>query len=166
MPDYLQESDEETPKGQLSNLDLVNLCDAFPYPGDQAYHLVTGRAVKVLIEGFGRTAFGFIPRIIAEKIHQTDPTSWKLNPTLPAVITLIAGPDEPARSAAIAKTLDIAREGRVFDILRIWRNELYPVYGPDGELVLKYERAACGLFGFVSYGVVRHTSYSRYKHTH
>jgi Domain of unknown function (DUF4743) len=160
MSDF-QGSDKKMPSdGQLSNLELVNLCDAFPYPGDPAYHLLTGRAVKVLIEGFGRTTFGMIPSLIAEKIHHTDPTSWRLSPDLPATLTLIAGPDEQARSAAIAKTLDIAREGHVFDILQAWRNELYPVYGPNGELVLKYERAACGLFGFVTYGVVRNTSYS------
>jgi isopentenyldiphosphate isomerase len=154
MPDPFFRFKTSVPSGRLSYLDLVNLCDSFPYPGQPAYHIVTGQAVKLRIAGYNRVTFGMMPRSVAEKIHRMDPTSWRLDWTSNGTITLTAGPDEPTRSTAIAKTLTLAREANVFEILEGWRNELYPVYGPDGELVLKYERAACGLFGFITYGVV------------
>lgn len=55
-----------------------------------------------------------------------------------------------------------ARDEGKFRVLRGWRNELYPVYGPDGELLLDIERAASPLFGVVTYGV-HMTAYVRAK---
>jgi Domain of unknown function (DUF4743) len=34
-----------------------------------------------------------------------------------------------------------------------WRNELYPVYGANGEVLFAMERGATPLFGVVTYGV-------------
>lgn len=34
-----------------------------------------------------------------------------------------------------------------------WRNELYPVYGANGEILFAMERGATPLFGVVTYGV-------------
>ncbi len=45
------------------------------------------------------------------------------------------------------------RETSHFQILKGWRNELYPVYGPDGDLLFNIERSASPLFGVVTYGV-------------
>ncbi|KAK1148861.1 hypothetical protein N8T08_008746 [Aspergillus melleus] len=40
-----------------------------------------------------------------------------------------------------------------FSILKGWRNETFPVYGPKGEILLEIERAGSALFGIVTYGV-------------
>jgi 8-oxo-dGTP pyrophosphatase MutT (NUDIX family) len=40
-----------------------------------------------------------------------------------------------------------------FKVLDGWRGELYPVYGPRGDLVFSIERSASPLFGVVTYGV-------------
>lgn len=38
-------------------------------------------------------------------------------------------------------------------ILKGWRNETFPVYGPGGEMLLEIERSGSALFGVVTYGV-------------
>lgn len=45
------------------------------------------------------------------------------------------------------------REKKIFKILDGWRNERFPIYGPQKELLLNMERAATALFGVVTYGV-------------
>jgi hypothetical protein len=44
-------------------------------------------------------------------------------------------------------------EKQCFSILKGWRDETFPVFGPDHEVVLHIERCACPLFGVVTYGV-------------
>ena len=39
------------------------------------------------------------------------------------------------------------------EVLKGWRNEMYPIYAPGGEFLLEMERAASSLFGIVTYGV-------------
>jgi hypothetical protein len=62
-------------------------------------------------------------------------------------------PNEAERSKVVAATAAYLRDNKVFDILSGWRNELYPVYGPKGELLFSIERAASPLFGIATYGV-------------
>jgi isopentenyldiphosphate isomerase len=45
------------------------------------------------------------------------------------------------------------RETGHFKVLDKWRSELYPVYGPGGELIFTMERSASPLFGVVTYAV-------------
>lgn len=61
-------------------------------------------------------------------------------------------PTEEERSAKVAAVTDHWRENETFRILQGWRNELYPVYGPDNTLLYSVERTAAALFGIVSYG--------------
>lgn len=76
--------------------------------------------------------------------------------------TAAANPDtEPSsthataaeRSAAIASTAAAMQATGAFEVLKGWRNELYAVYGAEGELLFDIERAASPLFGVVTYGV-------------
>lgn len=66
-----------------------------------------------------------------------------------------SGPQSAAeyRTKVLADYLQALRERNEFEILRGWRNELYPVYGPKGELLFSMERSASALFGIVTYGV-------------
>ena len=57
-------------------------------------------------------------------------------------------------SKLMEEVVNKARAEKIFKVLAGWRNELYPVYGPDrGFTVLNIERAASALFGIVTYGV-------------
>ncbi len=60
---------------------------------------------------------------------------------------------EPERTALVAKLTAAWRKDDKFRILKGWRDELWPVYGRDNELLYSMERAAVGLFGSMRYGV-------------
>lgn len=62
-------------------------------------------------------------------------------------------PTEAERSNAVAETCAYWRENKTFDVLAGWRNELYPVYGSENELLWNVERSASPLFGVLTYGV-------------
>lgn len=59
---------------------------------------------------------------------------------------------EKERSEWVALTTAYWRENKAFEILEGWRNELYPVYGPNNELLYSVERTAAALLGVVMYG--------------
>ena len=82
------------------------------------------------------------------------PDCWAIDSTN-RTVTLITPPDATPnlRSELVAKTIGEAVERKTFTILEGWRDELYPVYGPNGEFLLELERCASSLFGIVSYGV-------------
>lgn len=57
------------------------------------------------------------------------------------------------RNKVLAQYLQGLREKKAFQVLSGWRNELYPIYGPNRELILSMERSASALFGIITYGV-------------
>lgn len=61
--------------------------------------------------------------------------------------------DEPERTRRVAELSNYWREKETFKLLRGWRDELWPVYGRNGELLFSMERAAIGLLGTMRYGV-------------
>jgi 8-oxo-dGTP pyrophosphatase MutT (NUDIX family) len=63
------------------------------------------------------------------------------------------GDAEKDCSTALAQFLQEVREKKVFGVLDGWRNELYPIYGPNRQLLFSIERSATNLFGVVTYGV-------------
>ena len=71
-------------------------------------------------------------------------------------IAIGGGATAAERSAAMAATLAHWRAQGTFGVVagpRAWRDELYAVYSPPGELFLTMERAGAALFGVVTYGV-------------
>ena len=65
----------------------------------------------------------------------------------------LCGHGEEERSSNIAAITSTWRSQGRFAVLKGWRNELYPVYGADQELLFSIERAASALFGVITYGV-------------
>jgi 8-oxo-dGTP pyrophosphatase MutT (NUDIX family) len=61
--------------------------------------------------------------------------------------------DLESRSRILAQYLQEVREKQIFDVLTGWRNEEYPIYGPNRKLVLSMERSVTPLLGVVTYGV-------------
>ena len=147
--------------GPKSNLDLVNECDNFPYYQTDTRlfmaHINTyyGLYVKDLPE----TELGYVlPSVAAVFKGLPD---WKLDDKA-RTLTLLTGGNEEERSKAVAMTCQALRGTGHFRVLRGWRNELYPVYGPNRELLFSIERSASALFGIVTYGC-HMTAYTRSK---
>ncbi|GAQ09601.1 uncharacterized protein YJR142W [Aspergillus lentulus] len=137
-----------------SYLELVNECDKFPYyedsPTSYAAHLKNFHAFKV--SGCD-AVLGYILNSVVEKFYWPE-DCWSIDSTN-RTVTLVTPPNATAdqRSQLVAETLrEVVKRG-TFDILKGWRNELYPVYGPGGEFLLEMERSASPLFGIVSYGI-------------
>lgn len=65
----------------------------------------------------------------------------------------ICGDTFEERAANAASLAMLWRTRGTFKVLRAWRDELYPVYGPGRELLYNIERAASPLLGIIRYGV-------------
>ena len=79
------------------------------------------------------------------------PDYWVVDHTKKTV--LLRGSTLQERDDNVAKTLAMARESASFKVLKGWRNELYPVYGPDRKVLVNIERAGSALFGIMIYGI-------------
>lgn len=62
-------------------------------------------------------------------------------------------PTEPERTARLGAIAAHFRSNKTFKLLEGWRDEVWPVFGRNGELLFSMERAAMGLIGTMRYGV-------------
>jgi len=141
-----------------SNLDLVNECDNFPYyfNDPDAFNTTLKGYYHFMLEGCG-ACLGYMPSNIAASMPLSK--HWQLDEDNRRLIfqprddrgAPIKGLEE--RNKVLAEYLQGVRENKVFGVLSGWRNELYPIYGPDKTLLLSMERSATPLFGVVTYGV-------------
>jgi 8-oxo-dGTP pyrophosphatase MutT (NUDIX family) len=70
-----------------------------------------------------------------------------------AQVCLFQQSTEAERSERAAATAAYLRDQKVLRVLSGWRDELYPVYGLNNELLYNIERTATPLLGVVTYGV-------------
>ncbi|KAL4779206.1 NUDIX hydrolase domain-like protein [Aspergillus varians] len=135
-----------------SNLDLVQECDRFPYYQDDpaAYKIHMKKYYSFQVKECD-SILGYILNDVVDRFDWPA-ESWVIDPTN-RTVTLIAGPTPAERNQAVAQTLEKAVKQDSFVVLQGWRNEMYPVFGPNGEFLLEMERAASPLFGIVSYGI-------------
>ncbi|KAI9836670.1 MAG: hypothetical protein M1819_001306 [Sarea resinae] len=130
-----------------SNLDLVEECDSFPYQHSNP----TAYASYYLFKVRGcNSPLGYILASTADNFQGFP--GWEVDHNT-HVLTLVHGSTAQERSKVVARTAETLRQMDKFQILRGWRNELFPVYGMMGELLFDVERAASPLLGIVSYGV-------------
>ncbi|KAK2599016.1 hypothetical protein QQS21_005551 [Conoideocrella luteorostrata] len=137
-----------------SNLDIVKVADAFPYPADSPTDQLQklGSYFHFRIATHPGVTLGYVPPSIA--LTFAGLPDWALNPDCsPRTLTLVGGHDEPTRTAMLEKTTSGMRATGHFKNLEKWRDELFPVYGPEEELLFSIERSATPLFGVVTYGV-------------
>ncbi|KAF2703209.1 thiamine pyrophosphokinase [Pleomassaria siparia CBS 279.74] len=134
----------------ISNLDLINDCDGFPYyqadPDLYAASVCTYFELRVQDHDY---AVGYMLPSVVEVFREVP--SWTIDDE-DRILTL-AGKTTEERSAAIKTTLEALRMTGHFKVLEKWRDELYPVYGRNKELLFNVERCASPLFGVVTYGV-------------
>ncbi|KAG4418707.1 hypothetical protein IFR04_008152 [Cadophora malorum] len=136
-----------------SNLDLVNECDVFPYPSTPE-HTSLLSTLYTLLSSSG-TPIGYLTEPVFTALAKTP---IKIKGELEVsrtnrTILAFQQASEPERSAAVAATVSHWRSNSTFAVLKGWRDELYPVYGPGNELLFSVERSASCLFGVVTYGV-------------
>jgi 8-oxo-dGTP pyrophosphatase MutT (NUDIX family) len=151
-PISLEEADPEPiPSGPKSNLDLVNECDNFPYyqtnPKLFFAHINTYYALYV--KDYPEAELGYILPSVAEVFRGLP--DWKISDE-DRSLTLVTGSTEEERSKVVEATVRAMHATGHFKVLSKWRDELYPVYGPKGDLLFSMERSASPLFGIVTYG--------------
>ncbi|KAJ5593100.1 NUDIX hydrolase domain-like protein [Penicillium hordei] len=133
-------------------LDIVKECDNFVSCDEPTSRSgVLGKCYTFMVNGCA-AVLGYIPREIVEKIQWSD--SWSIDHHQQTVtLTTLATATVDMRSLVIEDTLKATRKSGVISILESWRDENFPVYGPEGEVLLEIERCASALFGIVTYGV-------------
>ncbi|KAF2083507.1 thiamine pyrophosphokinase-related protein-like protein [Saccharata proteae CBS 121410] len=138
---------------EKSNLDLINDCDNFPYyeTDPHLYDAALDRlyTLQVASDPYNST-LGFVLPLVAETLRGLP--QWTVDDD-EHTLTLKSGRDEAERTIMVAQTTAAMREVGHFQVLKGWRDELFPVFARDGALLFKIERAASALFGVVSYGV-------------
>jgi isopentenyldiphosphate isomerase len=95
---------------------------------------------------------GYIPNAIVGKFYWI-PNDWEID-GVARTVTLMAAPDAaPAvRTGVVSRLLAEAVRRETFDVLKGWRHEMYPIFGPGGQFLLEMERSASPLFGILTYG--------------
>lgn len=132
--------------------------ESFPYAydGGAAKTVSNARYFEFKLAGCS-SCLGYILPHIAERFPLT--SDWDRNSTTQTLTfkpsNVPSDPEQAAqyRTKILAKYLQETREARVFQVLDGWRDELYPVFGPDRQLLFSMERSASPLFGIVTYGV-------------
>ncbi|KAI1933208.1 hypothetical protein LOZ58_004502 [Ophidiomyces ophidiicola] len=137
-----------------SYLDLVNECDRFPYYQDDPIYYKQYVSNYYSFKILGCIArLGYIPKAVVQ-IFPWPAGIWEINDEL-RTVTLLASDTATVqqRDELLSRTLVAAAEKDVFEVLRGWRNELYPIYGPGKKLLASIERSGSNLFGIMTYGV-------------
>ncbi|PLB53565.1 thiamine pyrophosphokinase-related protein [Aspergillus steynii IBT 23096] len=136
-----------------SYLDLVRQCDNFPYYEDspQLYHDTKKHFYEFRVSDCDRL-LGHIPTSVIDKVQW--PECWIIDHSKKTATLGSGSPDTAAvRTRLLATTMHQMAQMNDFPILRGWRNETFPVYGPGGDVLLEIERSGSALFGIVTYGV-------------
>ena len=127
---------------------------SFPYyendPED--YTRLRSTCWEFHLEG-GSGPYGYIQQPVVERMPW-DPNVWQID-NEKRWITPAPKRYTHTQENVIRQTLEKAKMGDIFQILRGWRNELYPVHGPysSRKPMVSMERAGSALFGINTYGV-------------
>ncbi|EOA87056.1 hypothetical protein ACJQWK_08744 [Exserohilum turcicum] len=135
----------------LSNLDIVDQCDRFPYPDAQSdtYFAAINTYYQLRVAGH-EYALGYMLPSVVEVFRGI--RNWEIDDD-ERILDLVTGSNAQERSKVVEMTLLALRQTGHFKVLDKWRGELYAVYGRNKELLFNVERSASPLFGVVTYGV-------------
>ncbi|KAK1969856.1 NUDIX domain-containing protein [Colletotrichum sublineola] len=141
----------------FTNIDLIDQVDSYPYAQDKTWSVKTSESVYTLVwnDSKGEVPLGYVlPRVVEKLLEAPDSIKGRVQvDSEKRTVRAFQGPTLESRSKLAADLSDYWRARDTFPILRGWRNELWPVYGRNGELLFDIERAASGLFGVMRYGV-------------
>ncbi|KAI5457210.1 NUDIX hydrolase domain-like protein [Mariannaea sp. PMI_226] len=142
-----------------TNIDLIDDVDIFPYadtePGD---HKTMHDDLYTLMwqDEKGSYPIGYIlDRVFQEllKVPASIKGDMEFDNKNRTIMLFQQQATEEERTSRVAILTAYWREKGTFPLLRGWRDELWPVYGRNGELLFSMERAAMGLIGTMRYGV-------------
>lgn len=141
-----------------SKLDLVNETDNFPY---YDHHFLSQiQLIYYIFKCSGDSAtLGYIRPEVARKLPESPVLSvnheFKQVSFKPPDMREHEHDAAEYRTMVFAEYLQKVREAEIFEVLKGWRNEMYPVYGSraKNELLFSMERSASALFGIITYGV-------------
>jgi len=135
----------------LTNLDLVNQCDSFPYPdaNSEKYLASINTYYQLRVSGHNYALGYMLPSVV--EVFRGVP-NWEVEDDT-RILYLTGGTNADERSKVVETTLLAMRQTGHFKVLDKWRAELYAVYGRGKELLFNVERSASALFGVVTYGV-------------
>ena len=147
-----------------SNVAILDKCDSHPSPFRDPKGYSEALSSYSLFQYNGVKLGYLLPPVVAA-LRSAKCGNWNINGN---VIEFNPSNDTfEKRTAAIKATVDTWREEKRFQVLEGvcvifqghflmylgWRNELYSVYGLNGEVLFAMERCATPLFGVVTYGV-------------
>ncbi|KAI0409505.1 NUDIX hydrolase domain-like protein [Xylaria palmicola] len=157
VPQTFASAQKDAMAKNMSYLDVMKEADAFPYEDTEpeAYHALAMTLYRLVWKSNDGPVLGYM---LASTVNR-----------LLAVPEAIRGPvavDEAAqtvrafeqateaeRTAAVDAVMRYWRDTATFDTLRGWRDERWPVYGGDAEVLYSAERSGTGMLGVMRYGV-------------
>ncbi|KAI0164625.1 NUDIX hydrolase domain-like protein [Xylariaceae sp. FL1272] len=141
----------------LSNLEIMKEADAFPYESQEpeAHHKLSMTLYKLVWKANDGPVLGYM---LASTVNRLLAVPEELRgPVIvdeeAQTVRAFEQAEESKRTEAVAKVMNYWRENEIFDILRGWRDEAWPVYGSDTEILYSAERSGTGMLGVIRYGV-------------
>ncbi|PKX90600.1 thiamine pyrophosphokinase-related protein [Aspergillus novofumigatus IBT 16806] len=131
---------------------LFDIVSDFPYYEEaparftdtlKSYHAFKVQGIDAIL--------GYIPNTLVQSIPWPK-EHWMIDC---GAIVLLNPPDNAVstHTQIIQNAINRMIEAGYTDILKGWRNERFPIYGPSGDVILEIERSASSLFGIVTSGV-------------
>ncbi|KAF3062351.1 hypothetical protein GL218_03447 [Daldinia childiae] len=139
----------------MSNLDIMKEADAFPYleKEPEAYKALTD-TLYTLVWKDGQPLGYMLDSVVTQLLATPEEIRGPVTvDEAKRTVRAFELPTEAERTALVARLMQYWRENRTYDILRGWRNELWPVYGSNDEVLYSAERSGTGLLGIMRYGV-------------
>ncbi|KAI1461809.1 NUDIX hydrolase domain-like protein [Annulohypoxylon moriforme] len=141
--------------GLMSNLDIMKEADAFPYPDKEpeAYEALN-KTLYLLVWQDGQP-LGFMLDSVLKQLLATpeEVRGPVIVDEARRTVRAFELSTKEERMARVASLMQYWREHETFDILRGWRDEPWPVYGSNSEVLYSVERSGTGLLGIMRYGV-------------
>ncbi|KAI3330846.1 NUDIX hydrolase domain-like protein [Ustulina deusta] len=142
---------------QMSYLDIMKAADAFPYEDREreAYHALAATIYRLVWKDDNGPVLGYmlastVGRLLAVPESIRGPVVVDEEGK---TVRAFEQPTEPERTAVVDAVMRYWRDNKVFAVLRGWREERWPVYGSDTEVLYSAERSGTGMLGVMRYGV-------------
>ncbi|KAI1329538.1 NUDIX hydrolase domain-like protein [Xylariaceae sp. FL0255] len=142
---------------KLTYLDIMKEADAFPYEDEdpKTYKSLSLTLYKLVWKANDGPVLGYMLASTLKCLLEV-PESIRGPVTVDESTQTVRAFEqgtEPERSATVAAVMEYWRDYEVFDILKGWRDEVWPVYLDDTELAYSAERSGTGMLGVMRYGV-------------
>ncbi|KUI55175.1 hypothetical protein VP1G_02546 [Cytospora mali] len=144
---------------RLTSKDLLDRCDGFPYADRQPERYarkLDSLFTLVWEDEEGVYPIGYMLKSVFDELKKV-PLAIRgdivFDPFANTVKMFHKPATEKKRTELAAATTHYLRLNQTFKILKGWRNEMWPIYGRNGDILFSMERAAVALFGCMRYGI-------------